>query len=49
MYCGECGAKLKNGANFCGECGSKVPKEKKQVTKKTAKEYKPLTKQTKIC
>lgn len=48
MYCGECGAKLKNNANFCGECGSKVPKEKKQVTKKTAKEYKPLTKQTKI-
>ena len=48
MYCGECGAKLKNGANFCGECGSKVPKEKKQVTKKTTKEHKPLTKQTKI-
>lgn len=48
MYCGECGAKLKNNANFCGECGSKVPKEKKQFTKKTAKEYKPLTKQTKI-
>ncbi len=48
MYCGECGAKLKNNANFCGECGSKVPKEKKQVTKKTKKQPKPLTKQTKI-
>ena len=48
MYCGECGAKLKNNANFCGECGSKVPKEKKQVTKGTKKQHKPLTKQTKI-
>lgn len=33
MYCTNCGAKLKDGANFCTECGSKVKKSQVKLEK----------------
>ena len=33
MYCTNCGAKLKDGANFCTECGSKVKKSQAKPKK----------------
>lgn len=42
MYCGECGAKNKNGDAFCGECGSKLENSKKEK-----KYIKTLNKKTK--
>ena len=26
MFCGYCGARLKEDSNFCGKCGTKVKK-----------------------
>ncbi len=57
MFCGECGAKLKKGAQFCEECGAPVPEadskkeedEKQETAPVTPKEpRKPMSKKTKI-
>lgn len=52
MFCGECGAKNKNGDRFCSECGSTLqvveePKVEKNVQKST-KEKQPMSKKNKI-
>ncbi|MFR0074540.1 MAG: zinc ribbon domain-containing protein [Blautia caecimuris] len=51
MFCGYCGARLKEDSNFCGKCGTKVKKmpeelkweEEDTVTfeKKTRSNYSP--------
>ena len=47
MFCGECGAKNENGAQFCEKCGAKLEVEETVVTKVVAPK-KPMSKKTKV-
>ena len=47
MFCGECGAKNENGAQFCEKCGAKLEVEETVVTKVAAPK-KPMSKKTKV-
>lgn len=45
MYCGECGAKLKETDAFCGECGTKVEKIKEESANENVTESSTAQKQ----
>lgn len=48
MFCGECGTKNKNGAQFCENCGAKMKVEKVTTKKTEVKEKQPMSKKTKM-
>ena len=47
MFCGECGTKNENGAQFCEKCGSRLEVEQTVVTH-VAAQKKPMSKKTKV-